>query len=340
MNLFKTLAIGFAASCYTLPVHTAEITGAGSTFAAPVYAQWAHAYRKASGVKVNYQGIGSSAGLKQIIAKTVDFAASDTPLTANALSKAGLLQFPTIAGGVVPVVNVPGIQPGEMVVSGQVLGDIYLGKTTKWNDPEIIKLNPALHTRARLPDLTIAVVRRADGSGTSALWTHYVSQTNAQWKKTVGEGATVSWPAGIGGKGNDGVAAFVGRLKGAIGYIEWSYAKQNKISYVRLRNPEGAIVAPNVQTFKAALERIDWTKSSEPMAPIPRQNAWPHGIQRIALLIPSYRRPCPCRCSATGGIDHSVFIRRADRLVAGGVMAGDPRFWRGIFMESSLGSAF
>ncbi len=285
MNLFKALVAGFAAACFTLPVHTAEITGAGSTFAAPIYAQWADAYQKASGIKVNYQGIGSSAGIKQIIAKTVDFAASDMPLSAEALAKANLLQFPTIAGGVVPVVNVPGIKPGEMVLTGQILGDIYLGKIKKWNDPEIIKLNPALHARARLPGLDIAVVRRADGSGTSAIWTHYLSKANAQWKTTVGEGATVSWPVGIGGKGNDGVAAFVARLKGAIGYVEWAYAKQNKMSYIQLRHASGAIVVPKAHTFKAALATVDWTKSFDlDLATAERQNVWPIIGVTFALL--------------------------------------------------------
>ncbi|WP_035515092.1 phosphate ABC transporter substrate-binding protein PstS, partial [Paraburkholderia nodosa] len=199
----------------------ADITGAGSTFAAPIYTKWADAYQKSGGGKVNYQGIGSSGGIKQIQAKTVDFAGSDAPLKDEDLAKEGLFQFPTVVGGVVPAINVPGVKPGEITLSGPVLGDIYLGKIKKWNDPAIVALNP----KVKLPDLDIAVVRRADGSGTSFIWTNYLSKVNPEWKSKVGEGTTVSWPTGTGGKGNDGVAAFVQRLPGAIGYVEWAYAK-------------------------------------------------------------------------------------------------------------------
>lgn len=285
MNLFKTLIVSLITACFTLSTQATEITGAGSTFAAPLYARWADAYQKVSGVKVNYQGIGSSAGIKQIIAKTVDFAASDTPLSTDALTKESLFQFPTLAGGIVPVINIPGVKAGEMMLTGKVLGDIYLGRIKKWNDPEIIQLNPALHTRAKLLDLNIVVVRRADGSGTSAIWTHYLSTVNTQWKNTVGEGATVSWPVGMGGKGNDGVAAFVARLKGAIGYVEWAYSKQNNMSYVRLRNTNGAVVTPNIQTFKAALATVDWAQFANPdLAHTSAQNAWPIVGVTFALL--------------------------------------------------------
>src|SRR5471032_8116 len=240
-----------------LAVHSADITGAGSTFAAPIYTKWADAYQKSGGAKVNYQGIGSSGGIKQIIANTVDFAGSDAPLKDDELAKQGLFQFPTVVGGVVPAINVPGVKAGEMTLSGEVLGDIYLGKIKKWNDPAIVALNPKL----KLPDDDIAVVRRADGSGTSFIWTNYLSKVNAEWKAKVGEGSTVNWPTGTGGKGNDGVAAFVQRLPGAIGYVEWAYAKQNKMTYVDLKNASGAVVEPKTETFKAAAAGADWSKS-------------------------------------------------------------------------------
>jgi phosphate transport system substrate-binding protein len=200
-----------------------DVTGAGATFPAPIYAKWAEAYHKAAGVRVNYQSVGSGAGIKQIKAKTVDFGASDMPLKDEELAADGLLQFPTVIGGVVPVVNVKGLQPGQLKLTGQVLGDIYLGKITKWNDAAITALNPGL----ALSDLPIAVVRRADGSGTSFLFTNYLSKVNTEWKSKVGEGTAVNWPTGAGGKGNEGVAAFVQRLPGAIGYVEYAYVKQN-----------------------------------------------------------------------------------------------------------------
>ncbi len=250
----------------------ADITGAGSTFAAPIYTKWADAYQKAGGGKVNYQGIGSSGGIKQIVAKTVDFAGSDAPLKDDELAKDGLFQFPTVVGGVVPVINVPGVKAGEITLSGDVLGDIYLGKIKKWNDPAIAALNP----KAKLPDTDIAVVRRADGSGTSFIWTNYLSKVNAEWKSKVGEGSTVNWPTGTGGKGNDGVAAFVQRLPGAIGYVEWAYAKQNHMTYVDMKNSSGAVVEPKTETFKAAAAGADWSKSFyQILTNEPGTNAWP-----------------------------------------------------------------
>jgi phosphate transport system substrate-binding protein len=272
MKLMQTAFAGLAGAFFAIAAQAADITGAGSTFAAPIYTKWADAYQKSGGGKVNYQGIGSSGGIKQIIAKTVDFAGSDAPLKDDELAKDGLFQFPTVVGGVVPVVNLPGVTPGQLVLSGEVLGDIYLGKIKKWNDPAIAALNP----KAKLPDTDIAVVRRADGSGTSFIWTNYLSKVNADWKSKVGEGATVSWPTGTGGKGNDGVAAFVQRLPGAIGYVEWAYAKQNKMVYVDLKNSAGNVVEPKTETFKAAAAGADWSKSFyQILTNEPGKDAWP-----------------------------------------------------------------
>ncbi|WP_144156745.1 phosphate ABC transporter substrate-binding protein PstS [Paraburkholderia sp. BCC1885] len=272
MKLMQTAFAGMAGALFAIAAQAADITGAGSTFAAPIYTKWADAYQKSGGGKVNYQGIGSSGGIKQIIAKTVDFAGSDAPLKDDELAKDGLFQFPTVVGGVVPVVNLPGVTPGQLTLSGEVLGDIYLGKIKKWNDPAIAALNP----KAKLPDTDIAVVRRADGSGTSFIWTNYLSKVNADWKSKVGEGATVSWPTGTGGKGNDGVAAFVQRLPGAIGYVEWAYAKQNKMVYVDLKNSAGNVVEPKTETFKAAAAGADWSKSFyQILTNEPGKDAWP-----------------------------------------------------------------
>ncbi|MCP3715207.1 phosphate ABC transporter substrate-binding protein PstS [Paraburkholderia sp. CNPSo 3281] len=266
----------------------ADITGAGSTFAAPIYTKWADAYQKAGGGKVNYQGIGSSGGIKQIQAKTVDFAGSDAPLKDDQLAKDGLFQFPTVVGGVVPAINVPGIKAGEITLSGPVLGDIYLGKIKKWNDPAIVALNP----KVKLPDLDIAVVRRADGSGTSFIWTNYLSKVNPEWKSKVGEGTTVSWPTGTGGKGNDGVAAFVQRLPGAIGYVEWAYAKQNHMVYAAMKNEAGAVVQPSTETFKAAAAGADWKKSFyQILTNEPGKDAWPVVGATFVLLHTAQDKP-------------------------------------------------
>ncbi len=235
-----------------------EITGAGATFPAPIYAKWAEAYQKATGVKMNYQSIGSSGGIRQIQAKTVDFGASDAPLSAEQLEKDGLMQFPAVIGGVVPVVNLPGVKPGEMRLTGQVLGDIFLGKINKWNDKAIADLNPGI----KLPSQDIAPVRRADGSGTTFIFTNYLSKVNAEWKSKVGEGQAVQWPSGMGGKGNEGVAAFVQRLPGAIGYVEYAYAKQNKLTHTLLKNADGHFVGPDDLTFKAAAAGADWGKAA------------------------------------------------------------------------------
>jgi phosphate transport system substrate-binding protein len=238
------------------PAIAAEITGAGATFPAPIYAKWADGYQKATGHKLNYQSIGSGGGIKQISAKTVDFGASDMPLSAEALAKDGLMQFPTVIGGVVPVMNLAGIKPGELKFTGELLGDIYLGKVTKWDDKAIAALNPGV----KLPDQAIAVVRRADGSGTTFIWTNYLSKVNAEWKQKVGEGTAVQWPIGLGGKGNEGVSAFVQRIPGALGYVEYASAKQNKLTFGQVKNADGQFVSPDDENFKAAAAGAQWEK--------------------------------------------------------------------------------
>jgi phosphate transport system substrate-binding protein len=237
-----------------------------------LYSKWAADYNKSTGVKINYQSVGSGAGIRQIDAKTVDFGASDMPLKDEDLAKKNQIQFPTVIGGVVPVINVQGIQPGTMRMTGQLLGDIYLGKVTKWNDPAIKALNPSLN----LPDTTIAQVRRADGSGTTFLFTNYLSKVNAEWKTKVGEGTAVNWPVGAGGKGNEGVAAFVGRLPNSIGYVEYSYVKQNKLNFVQMRNKDGNFVKPDDTAFKAAAAGAEWAKSFyQILTEQPGKDAWP-----------------------------------------------------------------
>jgi len=248
MKYFRQLAIGVAGGAALFTAHAAEITGAGASFPNPIYSKWADAYQKATGNRMNYQSIGSSGGIRQIKAKTVDFGASDAPLKADELQKDNMIQFPTVFGAVVPVVNLPGLKPGEMKLTGAVLADIYLGKVNKWNDKAIADLNPGMS----LPATDIGVVRRADGSGTSAIFTNYLSKVNDEWKQKAGEGTTVQWPVGLGGKGNEGVSAFVQRLPGSIGYVEYAYAKQNKLAHVQLRNAAGTYVQPDEKTVQAA----------------------------------------------------------------------------------------
>ena len=233
------------------------INGAGATFPYPVYGQWAWLYNKDTGVKLNYQSIGSGGGIRQIKAKTVDFGASDAPLKAEELNEAGLLQFPMIMGGVVPVVNVPGIVAGQLKLSGSTLADIFLGKITKWSDAAIAKENPGV----ALPDSAITVVYRADGSGTTWIFTNYLSKVSGTWKDSVGNAKSVKWPSGVGGKGNEGVAAYVQRIKGSIGYVEYAYALQNKLAYSLLQNRDGNYVAPTSTTFQAAAANADWEKA-------------------------------------------------------------------------------
>ena len=249
-----------------------DVTGAGASFPAPVYAKWADAYHKATGARINYQSVGSGAGIRQIKARTVDFGASDMPLKDDELAKDGLVQFPTVIGGVVPVVHIAGIASGQLRLTGQVLGDIYLGKVTRWNDPAVSALNPG----TKLPDAAVAVVRRSDGSGTSFLFTSYLSKVNAEWKTKVGEGTAVNWPTGAGGKGNEGVSAFVQRLPNSIGYVEYAYAKQNKMAVVMLKNQSGHFVAPDDSAFKAAAAGADWSRSFyQVLTDSPGKDSWP-----------------------------------------------------------------
>jgi phosphate transport system substrate-binding protein len=271
-----------------------EITGAGASFPAPVYSKWASEYNKATGVKVNYQSIGSGGGIKQIDAKTVDFGASDMPLKDEELAKKGQVQFPTVIGGVVPVINVKGIEPGQLKLTGQVLGDIYLGKVSKWNDAAIKALNPSLN----LPDAPIAQVRRADGSGTSFIFTNYLSKVNKEWKDKVGEGTAVNWPLGAGGKGNEGVAAFVGRLPNSIGYVEYSYAKQNKLSYTLMQNAAGNFVRPEDDTFKAAAAGADWNKTFfQILTNQPGKDSWP--ITNATYILMHIKQDKPANATET-----------------------------------------
>ena len=276
MNLtFKaslTTVVGLALASFATLASAQDVTGAGASFPAPLYSKWAADYNKATSVKINYQSVGSGAGLRQIEAKTVDFGASDAPLKDEELAKKGLMQFPTVIGGVIPVVNIKGIAPGQLKLSGQVLGDIYLGKITKWTDPAIKALNPTL----ALPDAAIAPVRRADGSGTSFIFTNYLSKVNAEWKSKVGEGTAVNWPVGAGGKGNEGVAAFVGRLPNSIGYVEYAYVKQNKMTFAQLKNAAGNFVSPEDSAFKAAAAGAEWSKSFyQILTEQPGKDSWP-----------------------------------------------------------------
>ncbi|WP_414675051.1 phosphate ABC transporter substrate-binding protein PstS [Limnobacter sp.] len=262
----SALALGFAS------VQAAEITGAGASFPAPVYSKWADAYSKETGNKLNYQSIGSGGGIKQIDAKTVDFGASDMPLKPADLEAKGLQQFPTVIGGVVPVVNLAGIAPGQMKLNGEVLANIYLGKITKWDDPAIAALNPGV----KLPDQAIGVIRRADGSGTTFIFTNYLSKVSKEWADSVGEGTAVKWPVGLGGKGNEGVSAFVQRLPGSIGYVEYAYAKQNKLTFTQMQNKDGVYLQPDDEHFKAAAAGADWSKQFyEILTNQPGKSAWP-----------------------------------------------------------------
>lgn len=289
LSAIRVLVAGVvAAGAFSSAFAQQEATGAGASFPAPLYSKWASDYNKATGVKINYQSVGSGAGLRQIEAKTVDFGASDAPLKDEDLSKKGLVQFPTVIGGVVPVVNIKGIAPGQIKLSGQVLGDIYLGKISNWSDPAIKALNPGV----ALPDASIAPVRRADGSGTSFIFTNYLSKVNAEWKSKVGEGTAVNWPTGAGGKGNEGVAAFVGRLPNSIGYVEYAYVKQNKMTYVQMQNAEGQFVSPDDSAFKAAAAGADWAKSFyQILTNQPGKESWPITGATFILMQKSQEKP-------------------------------------------------
>lgn len=253
-----SVAIGLSvmASC---TVFAADITGAGATFPYPIYAKWAEAYKAKTGIGLNYQSIGSSGGVKQIRAKTVDFGATDNPLKAEDLQKDGLVQFPAIIGGVVPVINLESVPNGQLKLTGELLAMIFLGEVTKWNDAKIASLNPTI----KLPDQSITVVHRADGSGTTAIFTDYLAKVSKSWADKVGAGASVKWLANsaVGGKGNEGVAANVSRVKGSIGYVEYAYAKKNKMNYTQLKNKDGQFVTPDDLTFAAAAANVNWSKT-------------------------------------------------------------------------------
>jgi phosphate transport system substrate-binding protein len=255
---FTFLRTSFAAAAISLMASQAavavDISGAGATFPFPIYAKWADAYKKETGNGLNYQSIGSGGGIKQIKAKTVTFGASDMPLEAADLAASGLVQFPTVVGGDVPVVNLDGIKPGELVLDGPALAKIFLGEITSWDDPAIKKLNP----KAKLPSQAIVVLHRSDGSGTTFIWTNYLSKVSDDWKSKVGASTAVEWPVGLGAKGNEGVANNVTQTKGAIGYLEYAYVKQNKLTYVDVINKSGKAVAPSAESFKAAAANADW----------------------------------------------------------------------------------
>jgi phosphate transport system substrate-binding protein len=267
-------AAALAGTVLLSPAFAAEITGAGATFPYPIYAKWADAYRKETGTGLNYQSIGSGGGIKQITAKTVDFGASDMPLTPADLEKNGLVQFPTVIGGDVPVVNLKGIAPGQLRLSGAVLADIFLGKVKQWNDPAITAANPGV----ALPATAISVVHRSDGSGTTFIWTNYLSKVSPEWKSKVGEGTSVNWPIGVGGKGNEGVASYVQRIQGAIGYVEYAYVLQNKMAYTQVKNREGRFVEPSARGFQAAAAGADWSAAPGMyliLTDAPGGDAWP-----------------------------------------------------------------
>jgi phosphate transport system substrate-binding protein len=290
----RALAVGLSLAAASLTAAAQGVTGAGASFPAPLYAKWADAYQKATGTRVNYQSVGSGAGMRQIRGKTVDFGASDAPLSDEELAKDGLMQFPTVIGGVVPVINIAGIEARQLRLTGEVLGDIYLGKITKWNDPAIVALNPGL----KLPDASIAPVRRADGSGTTFIFTNYLSKVNAEWKAKVGEGTAVNWPTGAGGKGNEGVSAFVQRLPNSIGYVEYAYAKQNKMPYALMQNAAGNFVAPDDTTFKAAAAGAQWDKTfNQVLTNQAGKDAWP--ITGATFIMMHNKQDKPAQAAAS-----------------------------------------
>lgn len=282
-KVLKQLAVLAVSLPILSQANASEITGAGASFPYPIYAKWAGLYEKETGNKVNYQSIGSGGGQQQIIAKTIDFGASDDPMKPDALKEHQLLQFPAIIGGTVPVVNIPEIKAGELKLSGAVLADIYLGKITKWDDPAIAALNEG----KTLPSKNILVVRRSDGSGTTFGWTNYLSKVSPEWKEKVGQGKSVKWPVGQGGKGNEGVAAYVKQLKYSIGYVEYAYAKQNQLSWVSLQNAAGKFAQPSRDSFMAAAANADWN-SAPGMGVVltnePGDQSWPITAASFILL--------------------------------------------------------
>lgn len=293
--MFKKFAVALGATLVAAGVvQAADLSGAGATFPAPVYSKWAAAYEDYTGNQLNYQAIGSGGGIKQIKAKTVDFGASDKPLKPDELDAAGLYQFPTVIGGVVPVTNVPGLHSGRLKVTGALLAQIFLGNIKNWNDPQIKALNPGLG----MPNLPITVVHRSDGSGTSFLFTTYLSSQSPEWKSEVGGNDSVQWPTGLGGKGNDGVSAFVKQTQGAIGYVEYAYAKQNKMPYLLVKNSAGNYPAPNAAAFAAAASSAPWSTSPGNYVLLlnqPGANAWPISGATFILM---YKNPSNPAASA------------------------------------------
>ncbi|MDR2244119.1 MAG: phosphate ABC transporter substrate-binding protein PstS [Burkholderiales bacterium] len=304
------LAAGiFALEAGAQPV---EVTGAGASFPAPLYAKWADVYRKETGHRINYQSIGSGGGIRQVQAKTVDFGASDAPMTPENLEKNGLVQFPTMIGGVVPVVNIRGIGSGQLRLSGPVLADIYLGRITRWDDPAITALNPDV----KLPAAAIAVVRRSDGAGTTFIFTSYLSKVSADWKANVGEGTAVQWPVGLGGKGNEGVSAFVLRIGNSIGYVESAYAKFGKMAYVQLQNAAGQFVSPTEEAFSAAAAGAKWDPASfyEVLTDQPGEETWPISGASFVLMHQKQDKPT----QAKAALDYFAWAFRS-----GGKMASE-----------------
>ena len=283
MNHFRAVAVAGLLAATIYPAAAVEISGAGATFPYPVYAKWADTYKKETGVGLNYQSIGSGGGIKQIEAKTVTFGATDAPLKGAELEKFGLVQFPMVMGGIVPVVNIEGVTPGELVLDGPTLAGIFLGVVSSWDDPAIKKLNP----NAKLPSQAIAVVHRSDGSGTTFNFTNYLTQVSPDWKSKVGSATSVEWPVGIGAKGNEGVSNNVSQTKGSIGYVEYAFALQNKLVYTKMMNSEGKSVAPTSETFQAAAANADW--SAVPgfgviLANQPGAQSWPMTAATFILI--------------------------------------------------------
>ena len=293
-TLRRCALAGALAALMLAPAQAAEISGAGATFPYPIYAKWAEAYKGKTGLSMNYQSIGSGGGIKQIQSKTVDFGASDMPLKPDELEKSGLMQFPMIMGGEVAVINLKGVEPGKLKLDGKTLADIYLGKITKWNDPALAKLNPGV----ALPDQAMAVVHRSDGSGTTFIFTNYLSKVSPEWKEKVGENTAVEWPVGLGGKGNEGVAALVSRTDGAIGYVEYAYAKQNKMNYSLLANKEGVYNQPDAKAFQAAAANADWKAAPGYyllLTDQPGKDSWPITGASFILMHKKQEKPASAK---------------------------------------------
>jgi phosphate transport system substrate-binding protein len=290
-SVFKSLKFRVAAlavaTTFAANAFAADVTGAGASFVYPIMSKWSAEYAKATGKKVNYQSIGSGGGIAQIKAATVDFGSSDAPMKPEELAKFGLAQFPSVIGGVVPVINVPGVASGALKLDGPTLANIFLGKITKWNDPAIVALNSGV----QLPDSKITVVHRSDGSGTTFNFVNFLSKVSPEWQTTVGEGTAVKWPTGIGGKGNEGVAAYVKQIKGGIGYVELSYALQNKMAYSRMKNAAGNFVLPSDESFQAAAANADWANAKDfylVMTNAPGEKSWPITATNFILM---YKQP-------------------------------------------------